>query len=59
MPKKAEEPKITFVNQPDVGYILTTLYNIWADENGYDERVVITATLKDEYKDKETQEITA
>lgn len=53
MARRTEEPpKITFVNKPDVGYILTTLYNIWAEENGYDERVVVRATLKEEYREE-------
>ena len=53
MARRTEEPpKITFANRPDVGKILTTLYNIWAEENGYDERVVVRATLKEEYREE-------
>ena len=59
MPKKTEPPKITFVNQPNVGRIWETLLNLLAEEKGWDCRFTCKATLKEEYQKEETQEIRA
>lgn len=50
MPKAEKAPKITFVNQPDIGYIETVLLNLLAKQEGWDTEFTVTATLKEEYQ---------
>lgn len=53
MAKKKWEPKVTFVNQPNIPKMMDIMAELLSKQ--YGRTITITATLKDEYKDKEVQ----
>lgn len=47
MPRKSIEPKITYVNQPNMQKIMDVMAELLSKQLGYD--ITIKATLKEEY----------
>ena len=46
--KLFKKPKITYTNQPNIGYIWEVLLNLLSQQEGWDTEFKVTATLKDE-----------